>query len=422
MGREPVERPRLDRHDRAARASLQRGLQKSVHNTFQKNEDLLDILLYHRVRSIEFDLQATKWGAGAPYGDWYLLHGDEDIVTNYDYASTALVRLAAFHRAVPRHEVVTLWVDHSIQNTPGHTAADFDTLLQNTLGSALFTPQDFLDSCRRTWTGPGAAPTDIPGLHAAIQSGACTWPALDDLRGRILVVITSGEGDYAAGNLAGRKAFVSRGVFGEADDVAFFYNLGGHELSRPEWELARTIDASHFVTRNYWSCTPSSIETPGSAFRCGTDAIEPWQTSVAYRFHHIATNYANDKTDWDRTHNARGYPFCPLGVTACDALVPRRDGGRRHAEQPHLVGHRGLRRPRDRHEHDRQLRVRARRAQRAGRLQPPRLDRSPQRRRHRLGQRLLDGAVRPRRSGSVLRGVPAGGQSQPVRAVALARL
>jgi len=296
--------------------------QKSVHNTFQKNEDLLDILLYHRARSIEFDLQATKWGAGAPSGDWFLLHGDEDIVTNYDLASTALYRLAAFHTAVPRHEIVTLFVDNSINSDPGHTAGDFDALLQRTLGDAIFTPQNFLESCVRTWAGPGPAPTDIRGLHAAVQSGACAWPALDDLRGRILVVITSGEHDYAANGLAGRLAFVSRGAFGQGDDVAFFYNLGGHEFSAAEWDLARTIDANHFVTRNYWTCTPSSIETPGSAIRCGTDGIDPWQTSVAYRFHHIATNYANDKTYWTRTHNARGYPFCPLGITSCDASFP----------------------------------------------------------------------------------------------------
>src|SRR5690349_18571874 len=63
--------------------------QKSAHNTYQKNEDLLDVLLYLRVRSIEFDLQSSRRSADvAPAGDWYLEHNDWDLVTNYEYAST----------------------------------------------------------------------------------------------------------------------------------------------------------------------------------------------------------------------------------------------------------------------------------------------------------------------------------------------
>src|SRR5262249_12083874 len=52
---------------------------------------------------------------------------------------------------------------------------------------------------------------------------------------------------------------------------------------------------------------------------CGIDSPGIWDIAVAKHFHHIATNHVNDATSWNRTHNIRGYPFCPLGVQPCDS-------------------------------------------------------------------------------------------------------
>ena len=306
--------------------------QKSAHNTFQKNEDLLDVLLYHRVRSIEFDLSLhhTAGGPTVPKDDWYLLHGDSvaDYFTNYKWVSSALERLAAFHRAFPDHEVVTLWVDNAIDdNDASHDSAAFDRLFEAFLGNALFKPRDLLASCNAEWQGSNRhRPGDIKSLHEAIRVGNCPWPRLDELRGRIIVVSTSGFGSYASG-LESRAAFLAS--MNVTLPEFFFFNYGhadsnpasplyyARELTDAEWQLGLAANVNHFVSRVYNTCTLSGIETPGSAHRCGTDSPAVWARAVENRFNHIATNYVNDKTAWTRTQNARGYPFCPLGITSC---------------------------------------------------------------------------------------------------------
>jgi len=111
--------------------------QKSAHNTYQKYEDIFDVLLYHRIRSIELDLstQGSPGGSSAPAYDWYLLHGFADYETNYTFVSDEMRWLATFHRAVPGHEVVTVWLDTGLdRNDPGHDSHALDAFLEWYLG------------------------------------------------------------------------------------------------------------------------------------------------------------------------------------------------------------------------------------------------------------------------------------------------
>jgi hypothetical protein len=283
--------------------------QKSAHNTYALDEQLLDVLFCDRVRSIEFDLHVRHEQHAKIDGDWFVYHNASELETNLDRFSSALDRIAAFHRAAPSHEVVTVWLDHEIVEVgdPGHDAAAFDASLRARLGSALFSPSDLVASCRADWHGAGAAPGDPPGTHAAIARGDCGWPLLETLRGRFIFVITSGAGGYA-NQSAQRAAFTaSRDVL--TNPNVFFGNFGGgRRFGDAEWRRGLETDAQHFVSRVYDICRP----------RCGVDSRKSWQRAVANRFHHVATNLVDvEAAPWTRTHNARGYPFCPLGVSGC---------------------------------------------------------------------------------------------------------
>ncbi|MDF2693646.1 MAG: hypothetical protein K0S65_2029, partial [Labilithrix sp.] len=60
----------------AADVPYDRAIQKSVHNAYERDEPLLDQLVYHRVRSLELDVHTRREGASAPARDWFVYHED----------------------------------------------------------------------------------------------------------------------------------------------------------------------------------------------------------------------------------------------------------------------------------------------------------------------------------------------------------
>ncbi len=308
---------RADRHhyvNRAASPRYNEVYQKSAHNTYAQDEDILDVLLYHRIRSIEFDLNAwhTVYGSAAE-GDWWVAHSPAEFGSSVKSFSDALDLLAAFHRAVPNHEVVTVWMDHDIQDgDPGHNAAAFDQTLRARLGSALLSPTDLRTACQVDWHGSAGVslPVDLPALHDAMIHGYCRWPTLDSLRGRLIFVITSGANGYL-GDLKNPAAFVATGDV-VTNPTIFFGNFGnsGSGFGDADWQHGAEVNGAHFVSRIYYNCVP---------IPCGIDSPDIWNRAVASQFHHLATNHVNDdQAPWNRTHNIRGYPFCPLAVQPCD--------------------------------------------------------------------------------------------------------
>jgi hypothetical protein len=266
-------------------------VQKSVHNSYERLEPIMDQLVFHRVRSIELDIHSGKAGETAANGEWFVYHDDLPFFreTSCTHLSDCLGQVAAFHRAFPRHEVVTLWIDLKNGFAAGHSAADLDALLAKALGRTnLFAAEDAKKKC--------AAATTLRGALA----GACTWPTLDELRGKLVVAVTGGGACDATSPVMtydGAIAFrapnhSSTCTPTKGDDV--FVNLSWDE--RAQATEARSLG---LVTRMYKGGVPGGLDTK-----------EDFEGAIAAGALHAATDKANADADgWSATHDHRGYPF-----------------------------------------------------------------------------------------------------------------
>src|SRR5262245_5721563 len=90
--------------DRAT-ASYADAVQKSSHNSYAREEPLLDQLLYHRIRSVEVDIHRSREGVKAKRGEWFVYHEDLPLMrtTSCVMLADCVRQLAAFHAAIPRH-------------------------------------------------------------------------------------------------------------------------------------------------------------------------------------------------------------------------------------------------------------------------------------------------------------------------------
>lgn len=273
--------------------------QKAVHNSFQRDEALLDQLIYHRVRAIELDIHIGKATWPDVPGDWYVYHGGVDTQTTCHRFSDCLRELAAFQTAMPEHEVTTVFVDlKDAFRDNGHAPEELDARLRGGLGDALFTPADLLARC------PGAT-----SLGAAV-TGACAWPTLAELRGKVIIALTGGDlcaspstlGAYLGGAALSRAAFIAPNLSGgctlaaqktASPDVVFFNMDYGN--------VARATEAhdAGLVGRVYNGDSAGGLDDQGA-----------WNTARAAKAHFLATNKVNfEATPWAVTHNARGFPF-----------------------------------------------------------------------------------------------------------------
>lgn len=168
------------------------------------SERLLDQLAFERVRSLELDLHRDEARAGE-FRVYHTRAGN----SLCDSLRDCLGELRAFAWAAPRHDPITLIVE--LKELFGgnfdarHTPDDLDRVLREELGAALYQPADLLARC------PGDAT-----LAACVKRAG--WPALAELRGRVLVALLGnwddlgGQGTvdwarYSAGPIAERAAF-----------------------------------------------------------------------------------------------------------------------------------------------------------------------------------------------------------------------
>jgi len=277
-----------------------RAVQKSVHNAYERNEPLLDQLVYHRARSIELDVHVRREGAIAPSGDWFVYHEDNPVMRRSSCAqlTDCLGQLAAFHRAVPRHEVVTLFIDLKEDFEVGHQPRDLDATLARTLGREnILTPSDLLDAC------PQAA-----SVRDAV-TGTCSFPTLRALRGKFVVVTTGGTScnerspvaRYGGVAPAARLAFVGPNVDAacpveayEARPDVVFFNMSFEDRAR-----AAELRSKNLVTRIYRGGVPGGLNT-GAEFEAAALAGAV----------HVATDKASfEQNAWAATHGPRGFPF-----------------------------------------------------------------------------------------------------------------
>ena len=263
--------------------------QKASHNSYQRDEGIISQLDYHRIHTIEFDLRLKRpfflGGKGAPVGDWLTYHSPfEYFDTSCRTMSDCLALVGAYHRAVPEHEVVTVFFDVDIDDG-GHGLAAFEDAVKSMLPEdALFTPPDLMAACEEAET-----------LQESVTLAGCGWPFLSDLRGKIVPVVSGGRKDFIEQGYdpAESPVFIisslSSGGIEDYPDVVFF-NMAGPN------EKARTVREAGFVTRLYYLNDPTGYE---KAKELGA--------------HILATDMANYiEYPWAVTHNDRGFPFQPL--------------------------------------------------------------------------------------------------------------
>lgn len=277
--------------------------QKSAHNSFQRDEALLDQLTYHRVRSLELDTHHSATLAPEIAGDWYVYHIDVvDDDSQCRRLSQCLDQISALAAAVPEHEVVTLWLDLKDGFIDDHQPDDLDAQLTGAFAGRLFTPGDLLAAC------PGATT-----LRDAVSLPGCGWPALAQLRGRVVVALTGGglePGSTLAGYLGGeptaRAAFVAPDLGDEAGLVgvtdAVFHNLNIADVA-----VAAAVREAGMVSR-VWVA----------------DDADAWADAEQAGVHHIASNKINAAVDaWASTAGPGGWPF--TCIATCDP-PPREPG------------------------------------------------------------------------------------------------
>ena len=172
--------------------------QRSIHNAYDKQEQLLDQIIRHRVRNLELDLHA--WGDG--YGgyqaicpsqpEWFIYHHIGQPGRTIFTLGDALRLLKAFHDANPKHEVITLHLELKARGISAdstfhcYTPDDLDRKIASGLGSSnLFTPADLLAANPGTTTlFHAVGNTDTPGATPAGR-----WPTIEALRGKFIIVV-----------------------------------------------------------------------------------------------------------------------------------------------------------------------------------------------------------------------------------------
>lgn len=263
--------------------------QKSAHNSFQRDEAIIDMISVHRVRSLEFDIHVGKSLEDEVAGDWFVYHTDViDDDTQCRLLSQCLKIVDAAAVAIPEHEVVTLWVDLKDGFGGGHQPADLDARLISAFAERLFTPAELLSGC------PGA--TSVQGAVTE-----CGWPELAGLRGRVLVVLTGGAAlaDYVGDDAGMRAAFVAPAL--AADEFAGHPEAAFINLAAGDVAVATAVREAGLVSR-VWVL----------------DDVDAWNGAVAAGVHHLATNQVNAWQDpWSTTAGAGGWPF-----TCIDACEP----------------------------------------------------------------------------------------------------
>ena len=263
--------------------------QKSAHNTYERDEALIDVLAFHRVRSIELDIHHSMGSTLPPDGDWLVYHADRagNRRSTCKTLSSCLRILRGFHDTFPQHEVVTVFVDlkDAFRSSHRQTAEDFDARLELELPKeSIETPAELLARCNGATT-----------IREAVER--CDWPAVDELRGRFFFVLT---GDakrlerYAKG--ADRRAFA-------APEIA-----KASEIAEKKWAVFINLKASN-------RALAADVAKAGLVGRVYDLGEGTYRDAIRKGANHLGTNDVSYLEDpWSKTHNANGWPaLCKVG-------------------------------------------------------------------------------------------------------------
>jgi hypothetical protein len=246
--------------------------QRHSHNSYDKRENLMDQLTFHRIRAIELDLH---WDA--PPGDWSVYH-DDPSETNCRYLSRCLFVLERFHNIDANHEPVTVFLDlkDPLDSAGGpHDLQKLEAAFGSILGDAhIFRPSEMLSGCS------GAS-----NLHQAAQR--CGWPTVNELKGKFLIVGPA-----------------SANIFGIA-------NLCGPVDENASWALFYNIDASQEDDSGQ-SCAHWALDVWNKGYIART-----WGSDAYWGQYNIqmpSTDQISGTTLRPRITDTNGYPFTSLVV------------------------------------------------------------------------------------------------------------
>jgi hypothetical protein len=236
--------------------------QKSIHNSFDQDEGIVEQLRAAGVRSLELDVHNDKFARSDLDGDWYVYHVNAPLMndTQCDRLSDCLSALADFHVASPNHAPLTIFIDLKDEFRVGQAAADLDRRLRTHFAdTALLTPRDILHAC------PGATT-----LHDAVTA-PCGWPRLASMHGKLLFVLTGGNAcghgsrldAYGARSTEASAAFIAPNVDDDCDLASYqgapntlFFNLDWAHRS-----IARAVHAAGGISRVYYGGLTGGLNT-----------------------------------------------------------------------------------------------------------------------------------------------------------------
>jgi hypothetical protein len=135
------------------------------------------------VRSFELDLHH-----GDRRGEWAVYHATNTISggNHCETLTECFQYLGDWHDAHPGHEPITIWYELKDKWEDGWKPVDLDRRFQSRFGAALFTPSQLLARCPAAHT-----------LQQAVQMPGCGWPTVDELRGRVMMVLMGDNGEEA---------------------------------------------------------------------------------------------------------------------------------------------------------------------------------------------------------------------------------
>ena len=283
---------------------------KTIHNAYQRDEPLLDQMLYDNVRSLEVDIHKGK-GDDAPSGQWWVYHIDAPTQdgSSCKFFDDCLAAMAAFHKAMPNHEVVTLYVDFKDDWVTGHMPEDLDTHIAKVLGREnIAAPGDFIKACNGATT-----------LRDAVAA-PCGFPSLGALRGKFILAGTGGSAcdanshvsKYGNGKSNDRLVFLSADLnkdctleqYDAHKDVVFF------NMSMDDKGRAQAVRDKGLIARIY-----------KGGLNGGLDSAEDFNAAKAAGAQQLATDKVNVVEDpWSSTTAKLGFPFSCVG---CDDLTEK---------------------------------------------------------------------------------------------------
>ncbi|MCL2725089.1 MAG: Ca2+-dependent phosphoinositide-specific phospholipase C [Polyangiaceae bacterium] len=276
-------------------------VQKSAHNAYERFEPLFDQLAWHGLRSIELDIHETKSGELSPHGDWFVYHEDVPFLrrTTCTMLSDCLGQLAAFHRAVPAHEPITLFIDLKDRLGVRQTAEDLDALLAKVFGrAAIVAPGDLMNRCPDAISLRQAVAASSVDKARDRAPDTCSFPTMGELRGKFIVAVTGGTAcdrassvnAYAAGAPRDRLAFLAPNVddacamhaYDERPDIVFV------NMPWSDRAYARQARERGLIARVYGRGVPG-----------GLDALDDFEMAQRTGAQHLATDMVNaDASVW----------------------------------------------------------------------------------------------------------------------------